>query len=79
MKSNGIIRRLDSLGRVVIPKEIRKKLDISEGEAVAIVNEANQVIIRKYHEGCIFCGSEENIIQYKNMFVCSKCRMSLNK
>lgn len=79
MSSNGIIRKLDRLGRVVIPKEIRKSLDIKEGEAVTIIDESNHVIIKKYYDGCIFCGSQEDLIEYKNMHVCKKCRESLNR
>lgn len=79
MKVSGIIRNLDCLGRVVIPKEIRKKLDINEGEAVTIMDGDNAVIIKKYRRGCIFCGGEDELIEYKDMCVCSKCRKYLNR
>lgn len=79
MNYGGIIRNLDCLGRVVIPKEIRKKLDIKEGEPVAITDHGSVIIIRKYRKGCIFCGCEEELIEYKGMCVCKKCRDLLNK
>ena len=79
MQQNGIVRNLDALGRVVIPKEIRKKHDIHEGDPVIISDVINHVIIRKYRAGCVFCGSEEDVIEYKGIYVCKKCRKDLNK
>ncbi|MBZ0312438.1 AbrB/MazE/SpoVT family DNA-binding domain-containing protein [Clostridium butyricum] len=79
MQAKGIVRNLDCLGRVVIPKEIRKKLDINEGEPVAIIDEVNQIIIRKYRRGCVFCGSEEQLVEHKEMCVCRKCVLALKK
>ena len=79
MITNGIIRRLDNVGRLVIPKEIRKKHDIYEGDLVTIIDGISYVIIKKYRNGCIFCGSEEDIIEYKGICVCKNCRKSLNK
>lgn len=76
---DGIVRNLDSLGRVVIPKELRKKLDLKEGEPVSITDHERVIVIRKYTKGCVFCGSEEELIEYRNMCVCKKCRESLNK
>lgn len=79
MVYDGIIRNLDNLGRVVIPKELRNKLDIKEGERVTITDHNNVICIRKYRKGCIFCGSEIGIIEYRDICVCKKCRKSLNK
>lgn len=79
MQPNGIVRNLDPLGRIVIPKEIRKKHDIHEGDPVIISDEISHIVIKKYRSGCIFCGSEEDLIEYKHMCVCRKCRKSLNK
>ena len=79
MNGPGILRKLDDLGRVVIPKEIRKRHEICEGDFVTIADGGSHVIIKKYRTGCIFCGSEEDITEYKNLYVCRKCRKSLNK
>ena len=76
---DGIVRNLDSLGRVVIPKELRKKLDMKEGEPVSTTDHESMIVIRKYTKGCVFCGSEKELIEYRNMCVCKKCRESLNK
>ncbi|POO88702.1 AbrB family transcriptional regulator, partial [Clostridium sp. 2-1] len=58
MKSSGIVRNLDNLGRVVIPKEIRKVLGINEGDPIEIAKVNNDIVLRKYSKGCIFCGSD---------------------
>ena len=79
MYGPGIVRRLDNLGRIVIPKEIRKRHDITDKDFVAIVDAGSHIIVKKYRHGCIFCGSEEDISEYKNLYVCRKCRKALNK
>lgn len=79
MNYGGIISNLDNLGRVVIPKELRKKLHMKEGDPVAITDHDSVIVIRKYRKGCIFCGSEEELIEYKDICVCKKCRNLLNK
>ena len=79
MYGPGIIRKLDDLGRVVIPKEIRRRHEISEGDFVTIIDSGSHVIVKKYRNGCVFCGSEEDISEYKNLYVCRKCRKSLSK
>lgn len=75
----GIIRKLDNLGRIVIPKEIRKRHEIDDGDFVTICDGASHIIIKKYRSGCIFCGSEEDITEYRKLYVCRSCRMTLNK
>ncbi len=77
MKESGIVRNVDNVGRIVIPKEIRKLMSISEGDPVEIVKENNQIIIRKYHKGCIFCGNDEGVLDFKGMNVCGGCRKEL--
>lgn len=79
MKESGIVRNVDNVGRVVIPKEIRKILGINEGDPVEIVKVNNDVVLRKYSEGCIFCGSGKNIKDFKNMQVCNGCRRALGE
>lgn len=79
MQSSGIVRNLDALGRIVIPKEIRKKHYINEGDPVIISDEISHIVIKKYRRGCIFCGSEDEVSEYRHVCVCRKCRKSLNK
>ena len=77
MKESGIVRKVDPLGRIVIPKEIRKVMSINEGDALEIVKDNNGILLRKYHEGCIFCGGDKSIIEFKGMLVCEKCKKAL--
>ena len=79
MKESGIIRNVDNVGRVVIPKEIRKILGINEGDPVEIVKVNNDVVLRKYSKECIFCGSEKNVKDFNNVPVCRGCREALGE
>ena len=73
MKSTGIIRHVDELGRIVIPKEMRKKMDIANSDPVEIYVEGNKIILTKYHPSCSFCGSEEGVVEFKNKKICHSC------
>lgn len=73
MKSTGIIRKVDELGRIVLPIELRRTLDISEHDEMEIYMEGDQIILRKYECSCVFCGSTQSLVQYKGKNVCNKC------
>jgi len=73
MKSTGMIRRVDELGRVVIPKEIRNKLDIQEKDPLEIYVQEDCIILKKYESNCIFCGNTKDLIEYKEKLICKKC------
>ncbi|NOW07462.1 AbrB/MazE/SpoVT family DNA-binding domain-containing protein [Clostridium beijerinckii] len=79
MKSSGIVRNLDNLGRVVIPKEIRKVLGINEGDPIEITKVNNDIVLRKYSNGCIFCGSDKDVFEFNRAVVCDVCRKALGK
>ena len=79
MKASGIIRNVDPLGRVVIPKEIRKILGINEGDPIEIVKVNNDIVLRKYSKGCIFCGSDNEVVEFNGVLVCEGCRKALVK
>ena len=79
MKASGIIRNVDPLGRVVIPKEMRKVLGINEGDPLEIAKVNNDIVLRKYSKGCIFCGSEKKVKDFNNVPVCSWCKKSLGE
>ena len=78
MKSTGIVRAVDRLGRIVIPKEIRTTLDIQEEDPIEIYTEGNTIILKKHAPSCIFCGESEMLTIYKDKFVCSKCLSDLS-
>lgn len=73
MKSTGMVRNVDELGRIVIPKEIRKKLEIAEKDPLEIFVDGHSVVLKKIEENCVFCGSTKNLTKYKNKLICEKC------
>jgi transcriptional pleiotropic regulator of transition state genes len=73
MKSTGIVRKVDELGRVVIPIELRRTLDIQERDALEIFVRDELIILTKYRPSCVFCGSEENVKEFKGKNVCTEC------
>lgn len=73
MKSTGIVRKVDELGRVVIPIELRRTKDISEKDALEIFTEGDTIILKKYHPACIFCGQAKDVRNLKGKNVCPKC------
>ena len=73
MKSTGIVRSTDCLGRIVIPKELRNVLDISEKDCLEIFTEGEQIILKKYQPACIFCGDAKDVINYKGKNICKCC------
>ena len=79
MKSTGIIRKIDELGRFVIPMEMRNKLDISSNDPLEIYVEGNTIMLRKYEPDCVFCGSSKDVTPYKGKNVCAKCLNEMKK
>ena len=72
MKS-GMIRNIDELGRVVIPKEMRRKLGIGNNDPVDISVEGERIVIEKYRQCCHFCSSENNLTEFKGRMICKSC------
>ena len=70
MKSTGVVRRIDDLGRIVLPIEIRKNLNIGNRDAVEIFIDEDKVILKKYEPACIFCDNADDVILYRNKLVC---------
>ncbi len=79
MKSTGIIRKIDELGRIVLPIELRRKMDISEKDSLEIYVDGDTVILKKYEPACIFCGESKNVISYKDKNVCANCVQELKQ
>ena len=79
MKTSGIVRNVDDLGRVVVPKELRRRMGIENGDAVEIYGEENRIIIEKYTPACLFCGGNDGIVQFKDKRICSACIEQLRK
>lgn len=79
MKSTGIVRKVDELGRIVIPKELRKTFNIGEKDALEIFVDGAQIILKKYEPACIFCGQAKNNINYKGRNICPDCVIELTQ
>lgn len=79
MKSTGIIRRVDELGRVVIPIELRNKFGIAEKDPIEIFVDGSNIVLKKFEPNCIFCGNSKKLSEYKDKLVCDKCLEKLSE
>lgn len=77
MKSTGIVRRIDELGRIVLPIEIRRTFGIGEKDPVEIFTEADSIVLRKYQATCVFCDSAKNVVTFHGKCICYDCLNSL--
>lgn len=77
MKSTGIVRKVDELGRVVIPIELRRTLNIEEKDALEIYVDGEHIILKKYEPACIFCSNAKDVAQYKGKNICPSCMAEL--
>ena len=73
MKATGIVRKVDELGRVVIPIELRNKFDIQVKDPIEIFVDGSSIILKKYEPNCIFCGNSKKLIDFEGKVVCQKC------
>ena len=77
MKSTGIIRKVDDLGRIVLPIELRRTLDIAERDSLEIFVDGASIVLRKYQPSCVFCDSAKNVVSFKGKNVCPNCLKEL--
>jgi len=77
MKSTGIVRKVDELGRIVLPIELRRTLDIAERDSLEIYVSEDYIVLKKFHPTCIFCGSTKGITTFKDKNVCAACAAQL--
>ena len=73
MKSTGIVRKVDELGRIVLPIELRRTLNIAEKDSLEIYVDGASIMLKKYQMSCIFCDSTRDLVSYKGRNVCSDC------
>ncbi|MBP1535161.1 MAG: AbrB/MazE/SpoVT family DNA-binding domain-containing protein [Ruminococcus sp.] len=73
MKSTGIVRQVDNLGRIVLPIEIRRSYDLAVKDNIEIYTEDDKIILKKCQRSCIFCKATENLIDYKGKSICAEC------
>jgi len=79
MKNANVIRRIDELGRIVLPIDQRKSIDVSPRDYVSLKLENGNIVISKHNKTCIFCGSEDELSDFKGQPVCAVCRKELAK
>lgn len=79
MKSTGVVRKIDELGRIVLPIEIRRTLNIDIKDPVEIFVDEDMIILKKYQSSCIFCGNAKDNIIYKNKHICKNCIQEMGK
>lgn len=79
MKSTGICRPVDELGRVVIPKEIRKTLSISVKDLMEIYMDGTSIVLKKHEDKCTICGSEDDLVEMNDKKICRECIKKLNE
>ena len=77
MKSTGIVRKVDELGRVVIPIELRNQFQIAEKDPLEIFVDGSCIILKKYEKSCLFCGNTKKLVPYKEKLICNKCLKQL--
>lgn len=77
MKSTGIVRKVDELGRIVLPVELRRTLNIAEKDALEIYVDDDRIILKKYEPTCIFCGNSKEVISFKGKNICPACLSEL--
>lgn len=79
MKSTGIVRKVDELGRIVLPIELRRTLEIAERDSLEIYVEGSTIILKKYEPACIFCGDAKDVVNYRGRNICRKCLEEMKK
>jgi len=79
MKSTGVVRKVDELGRIVIPIELRRTMGIEEKDALEIYVDNEKIILKKYEPACIFCGNAEEVFNYKGKNLSRNCLTELTK
>lgn len=77
MKSTGIVRKVDELGRIVLPIELRRTLDIAEKDALEIYVDGSTIVLKKFRPSCVFCDSSKDLVSYREKSVCPRCLKEL--
>ncbi len=77
VKATGIVRKVDDVGRIVVPVELRRVLDIENGDAVQFFVDGETVVLRRYDAGCVFCGRTEHVQEFGGRKVCASCMAAM--
>lgn len=79
LKSTGVVRKVDELGRIVIPIELRRTMDIKEADALEIFVDGERIVLKKYQPGCVFCGNASGVQNFKDKIICESCLVEIRK
>lgn len=79
MKSTGIVRRIDEMGRIVLPAELRRTLDIGDKENMEIFVDGSNIVLKKYSPTCVFCDGARDVVRFKGKNICSRCLRQLRE
>ena len=77
MKSTGMIRKIDELGRILIPKELRSSMELDSKDALEMFVDGDRIVLQKYQPACIFCNNADNIIFFEGRRICASCLSKL--
>lgn len=73
MKATGIVRPVDDLGRITLPKELRRTLNISEKDPLEIYMDGDSIVLKRYKPGCTACGAAKRLVTYRGVKLCENC------
>ena len=79
MNYTGCVRQIDPVGRIVLPMDMRVKLDLQNNSQVEILMDGDSMILRKYQQACIFCDSSDGLLQHNNKSICADCIKAMHE
>lgn len=79
MKNTGLVKEIDEVGRLVLPKKVREPLGIQKGDAIMIYTEGDRIILQKVQSACVFCGATEQIVAWRDKCICEDCINGIGK
>jgi len=79
MKPAGFLCKVDKLGRIVIPKPLRTKFNLNTDDTIELFTEPDAIVMKKYAMSCIFCGSDDDLVEFMGKAVCANCLKKLSK
>jgi transcriptional pleiotropic regulator of transition state genes len=79
MKPVGVVRKVDQLGRIVLPKSLRKRYEMNEGDPVEILVQGDHIILERYKPKCVFCSNQESVIEYNSRYICNTCLIDMKQ
>ncbi|MDF2720745.1 MAG: hypothetical protein K0Q59_420 [Paenibacillus sp.] len=79
MRPAGVVRRVDQLGRIVLPKSLRKRYRMNEGDPIEILVAGDQILLERYRPKCVICGEMNGITAYKDKHVCTNCMREMSE